>query len=268
MTLTLTRDEIMKTAKPILFNTGMTKAILSGTKTQTRRVLKPHQRYLMSDPSEVGCPKHEYMLLDNKGFVCRKCGWGVTPLTGGLHIKPKYQIGDIVYVRETWTTDPYGADLKAIANGTMPVYYKADYTASECRDMFDSVWEPSIFMPKEAARIFLRITDVRCQRIQDISELDAVSEGAYPAVWHCNSALPGDPMSKPTYRNGFANLWDDIYAKPEPVQETVNGKKVITHYVSYSWTEMQDVWEYKGKPWHIIGNPYVAAYSFERIEAE
>lgn len=107
--------------KPILFNTEMVRAILDGRKSCTRRVVKPQ-------------PTARY------GAQC---------------IKPPYQPGDILYVRETW---------KRALNG---YYYYEDWQRDDIADI--TKWKPSIHMPKEAARIWLRVTDVRVERLQEIN---------------------------------------------------------------------------------------------------
>lgn len=129
--------------KPILFNTEMVRAILDGRKTQTRRVVKPQ-------PQSYS--------FDGRVYIFDE---------GELQ-KPSYQSGDILYVRETWCKVP----------GLPPYVYKAS-----CFDGITRKWHPSIHMPKEAARIFLRVTDVRVERLQHITRDGAISEG-------CNAAIP------------------------------------------------------------------------------
>ncbi len=152
--------------KPILFNTEMVRAILDGRKTCTRRVIKPQ-------PDE----KHTYPL----GFVndsteindIGSFGFGMSEY-GGLiqYAKPPYQPGDILYVRETWCLRYDGEKY----------FYKADKnTPREEKRLIDynnTSWHPSIHMPKEAARIWLRVTDVRVERLQDITYNGALREGS------------------------------------------------------------------------------------------
>lgn len=164
--------------KPILFNTEMVRAILDGRKSCTRRVIKPQ-------PDE----KHTYPL----GFVTDSTekkevgcfGFGIDEYGGSIkYVKPPYQPGDILYVRETWQ---YLYELdgnEQIIEGTGKYYYAATDTIP-----FDTYvdasgvthervpWHPSIRMPKEAARIWLKVTDVRVERLQDITPKGAESEG-------------------------------------------------------------------------------------------
>ena len=162
--------------KPILCNTDMVRALLDNRKTVTRRVVKM--------PAAVTSKT-----VDR---VCVKDGathfsWSWSEAFSGFDVKMPYRPGDILYVRETWeqTEDGYA--------------YKAD---SHCHYTADWKWRPSIHMPREAARIFLRVTDVRVERLQDVTEEDAIKEGCtahggnlaldeFEVVWH-NTLKPTD----------------------------------------------------------------------------
>lgn len=149
--------------KPILFNTEMVRAILNRRKSCTKRLIKPQ-------PDE----KHTYPLGFVNDSTERKdigsFGFGTSELGGSIqYMKPPYHPGDILYVRETWYKDKYR------------YMYRANYSDSEkfYRDgkEIKIKWHPSIHMPKEAARIWLKVTDVRVQRLQDMDKMDAVKEG-------------------------------------------------------------------------------------------
>lgn len=142
----MTRSEILQTAKPIRFSTEMVRAIQDGRKTVTRRVVKP--KYTNTK-----------IILQN-GKVFETAG---TPTTTAA-IKFPYQVGDILYVRETWNYIP------ETENDGFFIY-----AADGHRDIFR--WHPSIHMPKEAARVFLRVTRVRVERLRDITDEQAISEG-------------------------------------------------------------------------------------------
>jgi len=155
--------------RPILFSGAMVRAILSGGKTQTRRVVKPLPEFCggQGDQQDVRC--WGWMNEDRAGpnflsVVDSRCPYG--------------QPGDRLWVREThfealkWRYTP----LFAAASDFI---YRADY---EYREELRSVigchhWKPSIFMKREASRISLEIVSVRVERLQDISEADAVAEG-------------------------------------------------------------------------------------------
>lgn len=148
----------MSTSRPILFSAPMVRAILDGTKTQTRRALKGAQ------PAD---PVDRWLAA---GQVLR-CPYGA--------------LGDTLWVRETWRGDP--------------VEYRADThshgPADGSRDAESVNWRPSIFMPRWASRLTLRITEVRVERLQEISEDDAAAEGvaAYAAAY-CSRA-PEDELT-------------------------------------------------------------------------
>lgn len=154
--------------KPILFNTEMVRAILDGRKTVTRRVIKPRYR-----GNEIGFRIDRNMstgqitgveIIDDE-----ECGTD-------RYVNPPYQIGDFLYVRETW------ARLVTAKDGEMQseryVYKATDtYPFGESGYIVKFRWKPSIHMPKEAARIWLKVTDVRVERLQDIDGRGAEKEG-------------------------------------------------------------------------------------------
>jgi len=145
----MTQNSINKTKmKPILFSTPMVQAILRGQKWQTRRVVKPQ-------PDSRG-PRTANVLFED---------WH------GKEIRPKYNVGDILWVRETFRPKSHGMPIGD------PYEYRA--TALEDGNPTDEPWKPSIFMPKEACRLFLKVTNVRVERLQSISEADARAEGVY-----------------------------------------------------------------------------------------
>lgn len=167
--------------KPILFNTPMVRAIQEDRKTVTRRVIK------------YSCPAKPECTLDD--FI----GAGDPQLLVGCS---PYQSGDILWVRETWVK----IDGEFI--------YKANLDASSWRARFienQIGWRPSIHMPKEAARLFLLATGVRVERLQDITEEQAETEGAYRAYPYTEPGT-GETVyardERATYRGGFSAIWD------------------------------------------------------------
>jgi len=132
--------------KPILFNTDMVRAILDGRKTATRRIVKAPVLYSGTEPPSR-------IFRDSDLF---KFQWNTGKTVGGFAIKPPYLSGNILYVRETW------------AEWSGGYVYKADEICSAYPLAFVDRWHPSIHMPKEAARLFLRVTDVRVERLQEI----------------------------------------------------------------------------------------------------
>ena len=168
----MSREELLK-ARPILFNTEMVRAILEGKKTETRRLLKPQPTYSSND-----------------GFSWKGATYGtdLPPTIKGASYNFRraapYQPGDILYVRETWQ---YLYELdgnEQIIEGTGRYYYAATdqipfdtYVDSRGISHEKTPWKPSIHMPKEAARIFLKVTDIRPERLQDIDDNGVVAEG-------------------------------------------------------------------------------------------
>lgn len=207
--------------KPILFNTEMVRAILDGRKTCTRRIVKDG----IPDDSMWG-----YTAFTPKGYIsCR--GVYVDGYGEGFYKLP-YQPGDILYVRETWCKydDDHIIDGRKYA-------YKADASpiSEEARKKFGYRWRPSIHMPKEAARIWLKVTDVRVERLQDITEDGAEAEGMpdsldYPVDKaycplckgegiigtvdvHSLGHMDVDCPYCDSYRKRFENLWNSIKQK-------------------------------------------------------
>lgn len=144
---------------PILFNTEMVRAILDGRKVCTRRIVKG---YIPKD-AQFG-----YTAFTPDGAISCRGLFETTgrPGYGEKFFKLPYQPGDILYVRETWKKAPNG------------YYYYESWQRNDIADV--TKWKPSIHMPKEAARIWLKVTDVRVERLQEITDKDAEQEGAQP----------------------------------------------------------------------------------------
>jgi hypothetical protein len=143
--------------RPILFSGPMVRAILEGRKTQTRRVVNIDidpkvGRFLEADPSGFWGFAND----DHFPIQCIHCPYGIK--------------GDRLWVRETWT--PVSTYEPSAETGAL---YKADFIGSE--DFVDWRWKPSIHMPRWASRITLEITGLRVERLQEISEADAIAEG-------------------------------------------------------------------------------------------
>lgn len=155
--------------KPILFSTEMVRAILDGRKTVTRRLVKQSQVIgFLPDRCKNGTP--DEFIKEKPLLFLPYCNMDNNTLIESIYKAP-YQVGDILYVRETWL-------LGDGCNGEQ-YYYKADETenSKECRIAYGYKWHPSLHMPKEAARIFLKVTDVKVERLQNITEEQAKAEG-------------------------------------------------------------------------------------------
>lgn len=203
--------------KPILFNTEMVRAILDGRKSCTRRIVKPQWEE---------CPNCKYVhneyIYDNlaENVYCASCGYPLVP-----ERRAPYQPGDTMYVRETWMD---------YAGLTM---YKADCDKYrlESLNIAGFGWHPSIHMPKEAARIWLKVTDVRIERLHNITEDGAKAEGAIDNRGFIHS--PENEYDRiHTAREHFIKIWNSTIKKSDLDR--------------YGWD----------------ANPYVWVISFERCE--
>ncbi len=178
------------TMKPILFNTEMVRAILDDRKTVTRRVLKPHNtrkakrcEYLQGEGLWFDDEINEFDKDTHiKDYSISSCWIGTE-----IYIQKyaSYRPGDILYVRETWCQP-----------ATHTFWYKADSSIQNV------LWRPSVSMPREAARIFLRVTDVRVERLQDISDKDLLREGEVPYI--CADGT----FDRKNTKTSFLGMWD------------------------------------------------------------
>lgn len=184
--------------KPILFNTEMVRAILDGRKTCTRRLPRKQieEKYIEYDEwvQAVAVPGCTY--LREKEFYTQY---------------PPYQPGDLLYVRETWHryTKRVGEGGKCHLEERYG--YKASIKNSEDAD---EPWRPSIHMPKDAARIWLKATDVRVERLQEITEDGAKAEGAIDNRGFIHS--PENEYDRiHTAREHFIEIWDSTIKRSD-----------------------------------------------------
>lgn len=167
--------------KPMLFSTDMVRAILEDRKTVTRRVVKPQPDGRPVPMTKDSCWPRYFAIQGTEKVV-----------------RLPYQPGDILWVRETWAEMPYG------------FVYRVDGEEPDGWDC-DDHWRPSIHMPRGAARIFLRVTGVRVERLQEITEDGAKAEGAeksYPYTDPETGKTVFVLDEKGTYRSGFSQIWD------------------------------------------------------------
>jgi hypothetical protein len=176
----MNREELLKNAKPILFNTEMVQAILDGRKTVTRRKID-------RDITNFCDVEVDGTLLDYQN--CH--GDFINPIN-----LCRYKVGDILYVRETFNNTETDTVLYAADKDFIDFYL---FMESEIK------WKPSIHMPKEAARIFLRVTNVRVERVQEITEEDAIAEGM--------SKTLVDGVVFISAKGNFHVLWDSLNIK-------------------------------------------------------
>jgi len=201
------------TTKPILFSTSMVQAILNASKTQTRRKIKYNKK--------IANPEIGFSLFTDKDMFSVR-GIHQNGEYGESFFKIPICKDDVLWVRETFADVSFG---EAIC--PQNICYKADYSQKEIElPENKGIWKPSIFMPKAACRIFLKVTEVCVERLNYISEEDAVAEGI--------ETFYNKKFKETRYKDpvaSFCSLW-----------KSINGKE--------SWEQ----------------NPLVWIYKFERIE--
>ena len=179
--------------KPILFNTEMVQAILDGRKTVTRRICK--------DANDCTVPMIDFIDNDKRTYAVQSFyDKNHEDPCSLAEVNMPICIGDILWVRETWG--------KGYEEGSY-IYKASDKLASlpSFKESSRLIYHPSIHMPKEAARIFLKVTDVRVERLQDITEEQAIKEGFTDNRGFIHS--PQDEYDNiHSAKQGFYSLWD------------------------------------------------------------
>ena len=182
------------TDKPLLFSGPMVRALLEGRKTQTRRILKirGHKTFSFFGPSDTA--GYDWHLRDSQ----RR--WHDLR-DAQLRQRLGYEPGDLIWVRETFNQS--GFPWPNLAQGLGRLHYQAD--PDHGWQPYWGRWRPSIHMPRWASRLTLLVTDVRVQRLQDISEADAVAEG-------CRGFVSADGEDGTSPREEFQDLWNSLNA--------------------------------------------------------
>jgi len=208
--------------KPILFSTPIVQAILDGRKTQTRRV------------ANIKIPLRENSTIG----TCTFNDTGFSEWENGSRclcqntVKPIYKVGDILYVREAWGLAPNMTLKNIIADDLI---FKTDKDARRVKK-----WKPSIHMPKTHARLFLKVTNVRVERLQDITFEDIFNEG---------------------FNGKIADYFINTRYKDPAITATTPKEKEILNWWINLWNSIngEDAWK---------ENPYVFVYEFARISKE
>lgn len=192
----------MPKQRPILFSAPMVRAILAGTKTQTRRVVRIPSRgaFVVRDDGDGWWP---YESDDGESVLCNDSNeYPMPPPYGGT--------GDRLWVRETFAPDYFGAGKPG---------YRADWTARAADVCPEPRWKPSIFMRRQDSRITLNVTALRVERLQEITPGEVLAEGV-PEVPRCGCdvcrRLPAGafcPADAGAQVQEFAGLWDSINGK-------------------------------------------------------
>lgn len=201
--------------RPILFSGPMVRAILDGRKTQTRRVVKDVPDMPAPDCHPSHTPKHPAPYLDAycgeqktsanpRGMGRNWHWWQVDDRPGVVAFRLPYAPGDRLWVRESWNMSGLGWNRPQAGLGKL--HYRA--TDEGQWKNYWGAWRPSIHMPRWASRLTLTVTDVRVQRVQEISSADAIAEGC--AAYANSTSIDCDT---PDPRDDFRTLWDNLNAK-------------------------------------------------------
>ena len=248
--------------KPIIFTGQSVPQIQSDLKTMTRRVVKRL--------SGIGAVT-EFGLSDTKGydwtFRDQRMRWH--DLTHDeLMARCPYTVGQLLWVREAWAVMlPPPIEEWPIDKRVECTIWRATSLRSD-----EGRWRSPIFMPRWASRLTLEVTAVRVERVQEISEADAIAEGIQqedvcPGGFDPDNYVSGlhpFPQGK-IYKHAteaFAELWDSLHAKPKPVKR---GGKII-RYESFPWESGYEEREHRGLPHLVYGNPWVFPIRFKRVE--
>lgn len=203
------------TIKPILFNTEMVRAILDGRKTCTRRICKDANEYTVPDMEFYNADKRTYAVHN---FADKEQMEQLSTAERTCPICP----GDILYVRETWEHfdccccegDEHGNCYQEPQQNVLNKSYGCYMYRATDEIYGDARWHPSIHMPKEAARIWLKVTDVRIERLQDVTEDGAKAEGAIDNRGFIHS--PENEYDRiHTAREHFIKIWNSTINKSD-----------------------------------------------------
>lgn len=187
------------TDRPILFSGPMVRALLEGQKSQTRRLLKPQ-------PHDAARYAGVHFAHDEPN------SWFFNGPAGPMKIRERFAVDDVLWVREAWAV---AAVFNNAAPRSLPIGMAVQYAVGGMADrtgFIDSVgrYRPGMFLPRWASRLTLTVTDVRVQRLQEISRDDVIAEGI--------SERDGEPIAGVVvgWHEPYAALWDSLNAKRAP----------------------------------------------------
>lgn len=252
-----TQTAVEKKERPILFSGAMVKKILLGEKSQTRRIVKPQPKVTkceFEDGQRLRTPVFLYDYNHNPTYYKNDAEFiqEVFVHGGALDKCPFGKVGDLLWVRETFQqvetpngkavfykaderflginiVEMDGKEFVGLQKPLAEIYPQGQYYGSE-----DFPLKPSIFMPRWASRITLEITDIRVERLQEISESDAKSEGVEPPMQSSKgwTELPVGHL----HTNGFGVVWEGYVAGFKTLWDKINAKR------GYSWQSNPFVW--------------------------
>lgn len=263
----MTNTTVPTIVRPKLLRPDMAIARRDGRKRQTRRVIVPQPKH---SPNAACCVRNRKIKGDYWQWYDRAPDFGqidaCDPHLGyhGDAAKCPYQAGDGIRWLTTWAVHKQYDKLK-------PLELPSDvglwsYHLSKMKPGSYGKLRPGRFLPKHLHKHMPVdvIKSIGVQKLQDISEEDAIAEGVeiqeviehprYGPEVHYHSPI-----------EMLQSLWNSINASPKPKYTRIDGKRVIDHYVSYPWEDIQETREHRGKTWKIMGNPWVWVVGFERI---
>lgn len=260
--------------RPILFAPDMAAAVRDGTKTQTRRVVKPQpvlERGVWRWQPKKGCDINVEHL--NPSLISKLCPYGGP--------------GDRLWVREKFIDgwDAPDGDLQQYDEGgnelPQKVWYAADdngkgftWLGDDGELLHNIPWKSSAQMPRCASQTTLEVTDVRVQRAQEITVTDAMAEGIRKlSIYDPYYSTPesaqniGNASHWRYYsRRVFGKRWDRLNASPKPSKRNPYTLAPEQCFVSYPWDDIRETRPKSGLPWYVVGNPWVWAPTFRRID--
>ena len=197
----------MERVLPILFNTDMVRAILDGRKTVTRRICKDANEYVVHDMSFYDAEKRTYAVHN---FADKEHTNQLSTVERTCPICP----GDTLYVRETWHKYK-----KRVGNGEgchIAEFYGYKSSIANSEDA-NEPWKPSIHMPKEAARIWLKVKNVRVERLRDMSDDDCEKEGLENFCKKCSAIFSNCDtcLNDGGIKEDFKELWNSTIKKSD-----------------------------------------------------
>ena len=265
--------------RPIIMTSENARAILDGRKTQTRRTRG--LQHINENPNRwvLGKSPESYTSGD-VAFLDMADPIGTYPTFAAC---PYGVVGDRLWVRESYHIDTFDvleqlAYGKYLSDGTrfLNVKLTDDEAEKFCRRKKPHAKTSGRFMYKSLARLWLEITGIRVERVQEITPENCEREGL--------TLVTNPNLLQGKYRHildDFKALWDSINAKPKPVMKNSRLAKLlldnealnrivgnIAFYVSYPWEDVQELREYRGKKWYVYGNPHVWVIEFRKADCK
>lgn len=251
----------------IIFLEWSIKRILAKAKFQTRRIVKPQPVDLDSlwpnDESHI----EWWQVVDDPGYYC--------PYT------------DELYIKEAWAMIGSGAKLK-ISEMTTAYHDQVVYKAGTDKPIYYD-WKSPLFMPRWASRLTLPIIQKRIERVRDITEQDAIAEGV-EQNWVGDTPIPPEyqdeyldySVIKPgetdpgkfdtdpcfSAHESFGTLWDTLHAKPKRAKKNPYTGEPEDCFVSYPFINTRLEKQHQGRPWYVVGNPWVWVLEWGEIRVK